>query len=386
MDFDVRYFENQTCAEMKTRMESIQKDDHSKYDCFVCCISSHGNETGVCGADDHTVNISELQEYVYSTQCRSLAGKPKVFFVDACRGGEGQKGHYLARCVAGAMERNPDRGALITDKRDFLMSFATTPDNVSWSNPEKGSVFFYHLTMLLNRHAKRKPVLKILHMLNEALTKERPRQNLQTAEFSSTLAKELRFYHPYPVRAMATAPGPAFRFHCNHGTNVVLSDNQRKAQYQGSGLFDGIVMSSDPMEADKLYEVQITKKQQGDKWESLYLGVVTSSPDSLTLPGVTWCWESAVAIYSSGFCDRGKENYKDIGTVRGSIAKDLEDLPVGSRAGVSLDDSRHLHLTVNGADQGVVCCRSLPDGPCWAMWELGCVYTEVTSLPVRELE
>ncbi|XP_070175464.1 caspase-3-like [Littorina saxatilis] len=199
MDFEVRYFENQTCAQMKTRMESIQKEDHSNYDCFVCCISSHGNKTGVCGADDHTVNISELQEYVFSTQCPSLAGKPKVFFVDACRGGEGQKGHCLARSGA------PTRPVVITDKRDFLVSFATTPDNVSYCNPDstKGAVYFYHLTRLLEHYANSKTIMHILHKLNEALTVESTAHELQTAQYESTLAKELRFY--CPVQAMVRA-------------------------------------------------------------------------------------------------------------------------------------------------------------------------------------
>ncbi|XP_070174292.1 uncharacterized protein [Littorina saxatilis] len=199
MDFEVRYFENQTCEQMKTRIKSIQKEDHSNYDCFVCCISSHGNKTGVCGADDYTVNISELQEYVFSTQCPSLAGKPKVFFVDACRGGEGQKGHYLAQSGA------PARGVVITDKRDFFLSFVTIPDNVAYCNPDstKGSVYFYHLTRLLERYAKSKTLMHILHKLNEALTEESQGNKLQTAEYQSTLAKELRFY--CPVQAMVRA-------------------------------------------------------------------------------------------------------------------------------------------------------------------------------------
>ena len=48
-----------------------------------------------------------------------------------------------------------------------------------------------------------------------------------------------------------------FGFHDNHGSKIVLSDNQQTAERtgkKGTG-HDGIVMSRDPMQVKRLYEV-----------------------------------------------------------------------------------------------------------------------------------
>ncbi|XP_070175063.1 uncharacterized protein [Littorina saxatilis] len=116
----------------------------------------------------------------------------------------------------------------------------------------------------------------------------------------------------------------AFRFHDNHGEEVVLTNDQQTAEYRRDLAGDGIVMSRDPMNVNTLYE-------------------------TLT-----------------------------------NIGKDLVDLPEGSRVGVRVDRSRRLHLHINGVDRGVVPCQSLPD-PCWAMWQLWGPYREITSLPVTDV-
>ncbi|XP_070174214.1 caspase-7-like [Littorina saxatilis] len=311
LDFDVRYFENQTCAEMKTQMENIQEEleSHSNYDCFVCCISSHGNETGVGGADDQTVNVSELQEYVFSTKCPSLAEKPKVFFVNACRGGE-----KLEAVLHGGGTAPVERW--ITDKSDFLLSFAATKDNPAYTNadPKKGSVYVQHLTRLLNELGKRKMVTQILHKLNAELKKDPlGKKVLQTAEYVSTLEKDLCFYDP-AVGASLRGGAPDdnrteiqfFCFHANHGNNVELSNEMQTATFLGSNADDGgIVMSHDPMEVNKLYKIIITKSDP--QRFALWMGVVTSSPDSLTVPGVAFGWKKALVVDNGGVSDHGKK-------------------------------------------------------------------------------
>ena len=57
--------------------------DHSKHSCFVCCILSHGDE-GVIYGTDGTVEIREFTSYFGRN--RSLVGKPKLFFFQACQG------------------------------------------------------------------------------------------------------------------------------------------------------------------------------------------------------------------------------------------------------------------------------------------------------------
>ena len=77
---------------MKTKLQEVAKLDHSPYSCFVCCISSHGTREGIVGTDDEVVNIRDLTSPLCASKCESLAGKPKLFFVDACRGTRIQTG------------------------------------------------------------------------------------------------------------------------------------------------------------------------------------------------------------------------------------------------------------------------------------------------------
>ena len=63
-----------------------------------------------------------------------------------------------------------------------------------------------------------------------------------------------RFFHCSQCSDLQPA---VFAFHDNHGTSIVLSDNQRTAERTGGkGSSDyGIVMSRDPMRVNHLYEV-----------------------------------------------------------------------------------------------------------------------------------
>ena len=54
-------------------------------------------------------------------------------------------------------------------------------------------------------------------------------------------------------------PQPAvFVFHNNHGRDIVLSDNQLTAERTGPEVsrWNGLVMSRDPMQVNKLYKVK----------------------------------------------------------------------------------------------------------------------------------
>ncbi|KAK5920851.1 hypothetical protein CgunFtcFv8_024611 [Champsocephalus gunnari] len=64
-------------------------------DYLVCCILSHGKEGSVHGVDGQPVEIKRLMERVNGSHCPSLAGKPKLFFIQACQGNSEQKAVYI---------------------------------------------------------------------------------------------------------------------------------------------------------------------------------------------------------------------------------------------------------------------------------------------------
>ena len=62
--------------------------DFSKYSCFMAFIMSHGNEKGIAGTDGNSVTADTLSSYITPKECKQLENKPKIFFIQACRGSE----------------------------------------------------------------------------------------------------------------------------------------------------------------------------------------------------------------------------------------------------------------------------------------------------------
>ncbi|XP_070175043.1 tripartite motif-containing protein 59-like [Littorina saxatilis] len=258
--------------------------------------------------------------------------------------------------------RLDQRGKLTSHKRLVARSEAIiTRDDVTDMTPEMETLV-KDLDRSITSHANVK-VAPGIHLVID------PEELTRIEKALSELGK---------VKVMSAddeATAGAFRFHDNHEKMVVLSNDKQTAAHRGGFLDgDGIVMSCDPMEVNKLYEVQLTKIEEAC---AVCVGVVTSSPDSLTLPDGAWGLESAVAVYRDGFYDHGDWTSNSIGQAGTNLKAD-------SRVGVSFDSSRRLHLHVNGDDQGVVPCRSLPD-TCWALWELNCTCSAIKSLPVANL-
>ena len=87
LDFDVRYHENLTDTGMMQLLVDIAHNiDHKNFDCFVCCILTHGVLSHLYGTNGKLVAIKDLTSVFQANRCPSLAGKPKLFFLQACQG------------------------------------------------------------------------------------------------------------------------------------------------------------------------------------------------------------------------------------------------------------------------------------------------------------
>lgn len=95
LGFQVVVETNCESARMLSVVRELGRRDHSHADCFVCCVLSHGKENGVHGVDGGVVAIKQLTGPFDGTECRSLAGKPKLFFIQACQGNREQSPVYL---------------------------------------------------------------------------------------------------------------------------------------------------------------------------------------------------------------------------------------------------------------------------------------------------
>jgi len=144
LGFDVQLFHDQRAAQMLDVMIKAGQRDHSDYDCFGVAVLSHG-EQGILFGTDTTIDIDRLIAPI--KMCNTLAGKPKLYFFQACRGTELDHGVMVE---SDADPEHPPKVARIPIEADFLYAYSTTPGYFSWRNSSKGSWFVQALCGALN--------------------------------------------------------------------------------------------------------------------------------------------------------------------------------------------------------------------------------------------
>ncbi|XP_048765196.2 uncharacterized protein LOC125673006 isoform X2 [Ostrea edulis] len=98
LGFKVFYEENVTTPEFLSLLNHYSKSDTLKnYDCFAFAISSHGLEREerkggslvhhhvIQMFDDEFIDTSQILDYFSPKKCKIMKGKPKLFFLQACR-------------------------------------------------------------------------------------------------------------------------------------------------------------------------------------------------------------------------------------------------------------------------------------------------------------
>ncbi|KAL3853874.1 hypothetical protein ACJMK2_013173 [Sinanodonta woodiana] len=193
LHFKVEIKHDQTDKQIYELMLETSRRDHSKYDCFVCCVLSHGIEGNIIGSNTKEIPISKLTYFFQSARCPSLARKPKVFFFQACQGTEKQTGHTVDPDI---VEDAPSR-EMIPNEADFLLGFATVAGYSSFRSRSKGSWYINNLVQMLEKHHERMDVLSILVRVNDEVCKRDAHMNSnlykQTPLPMFTLRKQLYF-------------------------------------------------------------------------------------------------------------------------------------------------------------------------------------------------
>jgi len=64
-----------------------RKEELGSVDCLAVAVLSHGNHERVTGKDGGTISEFDIIEAFNSRNCPAMANKPKLFILNACRGG-----------------------------------------------------------------------------------------------------------------------------------------------------------------------------------------------------------------------------------------------------------------------------------------------------------
>ncbi|AWP17736.1 putative caspase-7 [Scophthalmus maximus] len=201
LGFDVFIYNDQTCEKMECLLREASEEDHSDSSCFACILLSHGEEGMIYGTDG-AMPIKTMTSLFRGDMCKSLVGKPKLFFIQACRGSEFDDGIQT--------DSGPPNDTLETDanprhkipvEADFLFAYSTVPGYYSWRNPGRGSWFVQALCNVLNEFGKQLEIMQILTRVNYMVAtsfeswSEDPRfsEKKQIPCVVSMLTKELYF-------------------------------------------------------------------------------------------------------------------------------------------------------------------------------------------------
>lgn len=199
LNFEVIVKRNLKCKHIKHEMSSLAKRDHSAYDCCVVIILSHGTEAShnrfpgaVHGVDGPSVSVQLITNYLNGQNCPSLQSKPKLFFIQACGGGEKDTGFEVSPnevepSLGGIDDQmdaipissssdslstsdEPDARATLPTPSDILVSYSTFPGYVSWRDTQAGSWYVDHLDLVLEENVASDDLVTMLMMVNDAVS------------------------------------------------------------------------------------------------------------------------------------------------------------------------------------------------------------------------
>ena len=144
------------------------------HDSFVCCILSHGGLDFVSGNDNVRVSIgiSDGIQYKLAKNCPSLNGKPKLFFIQACR-------------------NHQQRDAVHPPHEDLFIGYATSRDEYAYRHEHYGSRYVLELCRALLEESHNSDLISI-HQKAEGIVASKEAD--QKPCHDETLLKKVYFF------------------------------------------------------------------------------------------------------------------------------------------------------------------------------------------------
>ncbi|XP_066966001.1 caspase-1-like [Macrobrachium rosenbergii] len=228
--FKKLHYEVQTYMDLPKRdflkvLERVQSSDHSECDSLVVVLMSHGGLDEKTNKEfiwtyDSMVNTSELWKNLTPEKCPSLAGKPKLFFIQACRGEDTDIGVQLRKPKAlsvqtdsndlpsseDSIDETSSEDYAIPLYADMLMMYASYPGMIAFKSENSGmsgSVFLHFLTRVLDADAHNEDLFSMLlrvtrkvavHFESYMPSSEEHDNNKQIPQMVSTLMRKVKFF------------------------------------------------------------------------------------------------------------------------------------------------------------------------------------------------
>jgi len=171
MKFDVNVYNDLKWTEIEETLENVSLENHEDADCLLIVALTHG-DLGTLEAFDAPYPSEKLWLNFMGDKCPSLAGKPKIFLIQACQGHEPMEGVSPPQGSSGYDGLNH---YMIPTHADVLIVCSTVPNFLSWRTVERGSFFIMALCSILEEDRRsnvKDDFLSLLTRVSGLISKE----------------------------------------------------------------------------------------------------------------------------------------------------------------------------------------------------------------------
>ena len=206
LGYSVEVYRNLTAHQIESVFSYYRMCNHSKFDSFIVCILSHGEEGHVFGTDSKSVNLRSIVGQLNADSCQSLAGKPKIFFIQACRGHDKVMGREIAS-DSGSVELptppvaesvrvvDDSTPVSIPQDADFYFGNATPPGKVAWRDMDHGSWYVSEICRVFSSLARYVDLDSMVTRVHDEVGTGYKNMNYRQAPESTTrLRKKVYFF------------------------------------------------------------------------------------------------------------------------------------------------------------------------------------------------
>lgn len=164
-------------SDMKALLSwAAQPKQQEGADCLVVILMSHGNRDTIDGSDgEHLHLVNDVYTLFNNENCEALQGKPKLFFIQACRGSKSDSGtnsRVYDTADAGPIPVNVPESPLSRQERtatwsDMYVAYATIPGYSALKNSAIGSWFLSAVYKVFSEHASTMHLEKLMRRVTD---------------------------------------------------------------------------------------------------------------------------------------------------------------------------------------------------------------------------
>ncbi|XP_014470981.1 PREDICTED: caspase-1-like [Dinoponera quadriceps] len=179
LGFDTKTYDNLSHKEVTDVLEDLSSNtDHTDNDCICVIVLTHGLQNDLISAKDVIYKTDMIWKPFTADKCPSLAGKPKLFFIQACRG-EAVENSVVLTPHSTVSSTDSVSSYKIPTHADILIAHSSAQGFYTWRDPQHGTWYVGCLCEILDKHGTELDLLTMLTMTSRKVATDYSSYNPQ---------------------------------------------------------------------------------------------------------------------------------------------------------------------------------------------------------------